>query len=85
MGGRSVQLLFPALSVGSMAANDLVLSDPAVSEQHLVIEVQSDRFVMKDLGSTNGVYVNGVRVRRFVLATGDRLKIGNSDAVVRLR
>lgn len=85
MGGRSVQLLPPQLTIGSVAENDVVLSDPAVSEQHMVIDCSQDRFILKDLDSTNGVYVNGTRAKKFVLAGDDRLTIGNSEAVLRLR
>ena len=84
MGGRSVHIEPPALTVGSTAASDVVLSDPAVSEQHLVIESKGCYFLMTDNASTNGVYVNGIRERNLVLASGDRLRIGNSDVVVRL-
>ncbi len=85
MAGRSVELRGPQVSIGSVASNDVVLSDPAVSESHLVIECPGDRFIAKDQGSTNGVYVNGARVRSFVLAGDDRLRIGNIDATLRLR
>ncbi len=85
MGGRSVQLLGPELSIGSVAENDVVLSDPAVSEHHVVILCPGDRFVLKDQGSTNGVFVNGLRVHSMVLAADDWVTIGNSDAILRLR
>jgi hypothetical protein len=85
MGGKSVQLLPPQLTIGSIAENDVVLSDPAVSERHMVIDCSADRFILKDLGSTNGVYVNGIRTKKLVLAGDDRLTIGNTEAVLRLR
>jgi pSer/pThr/pTyr-binding forkhead associated (FHA) protein len=85
MGGRSIELRVPQISIGSVASNDVVLSDPAVSESHVVIVCPGDRFILKDQGSTNGVYVNGVRVKNYVLAGGDQLRIGNIDATLRLR
>lgn len=84
MGGRSIELRAPQVSIGSVATNDVVLSDPAVSESHAVIECPGDRFVVKDQRSTNGVYVNEIRVKSLVLAGDDRLRIGNIDATVRL-
>lgn len=63
------------------AGNDLILSDDGqVSKQHARIERESDgRFTIYDLGSTNGVLVNGQRISGSqTLGDGDEIKIGSS-------
>lgn len=54
---------------------DLVLDDPNVSRQHVTIERIGDTWVLADLGSTNGCYVDGQRVTRRQLADGDVIEI----------
>jgi len=56
---------------------DLVVRDSDVSRRHSIIEVFEDDLVyIRDLGSTNGTYVNGQRVSTVKLNTGDRIKLG---------
>lgn len=79
--GQVVELAGGEVTIGSVAGNTVVLADPAVSRQHLVVRRRGDRFELLDLGSTNGVYVNGRRCRRKTLAPGDALAIGNTEIV----
>jgi ABC-type multidrug transport system ATPase subunit len=59
-----------AITIGRAAGNDLVLNDSLVSKRHARIERYPDgRFVLTDLGSSNGTYVNGRRIRGSVLIT----------------
>ena len=50
----------------------MVLDDRDVSRRHARLEIVDNQLVLTDLGSTNGTYVNDVRVTRRVLAPGDR-------------
>src|SRR5436305_4540120 len=50
------------LSVGSGAGNDLVLGDTTVSRHHCTIAATRTGFLLRDLGSTNGTVVGGLRV-----------------------
>lgn len=59
----------------SKSQADLVLDDPNVSRQHAAIERVGDAWVLADLGSTNGCYVDGQRVSRRPLADGDVIEI----------
>jgi pSer/pThr/pTyr-binding forkhead associated (FHA) protein len=52
---------------------DLVLDEPEMSRKHAMIEVRQNDIYLRDLGSTNGTYVNGVKVRDAALFTGDQL------------
>jgi hypothetical protein len=65
-------------SIGRGLNNDVVLDDPAVSSQHCRIRPESEGFVLHDLSSTNGTFVNDRRVTRHVLAEGDQIRIGES-------
>lgn len=63
----------------------LMLDDPKVSGQHAKFTVEGDKFVIWDLGSVNGTYVNGKRIREAtVLDENDLLKIGDTVFVVKL-
>ncbi len=56
--------------------NDVVIEDPTLSRQHARIRYEKGAFVIYDLASVNGVFVNGQRVQRRVLTHGDRIKLG---------
>ncbi len=60
------------------ASNEIVLADTSVSSRHAAIEVTPMAVVLRDLGSTNGTYLNGIAIYRPVqLQRGDRLTFGN--------
>ena len=84
LGGEVVRLAEEVTTFGSVAGNTVVLSDPAISRKHLAIRNTKDGFVLADLGSTNGVYVNGQRVARYRLATGDVVRVGTTEMVFRV-
>ena len=56
--------------------NDVVLNDPTISRQHARIRYEKGAFVIYDLASANGVFINGEQVQRRVIAHGDRIKLG---------
>jgi hypothetical protein len=84
LSGQTVPLLEEVTTVGSVAGNTVVLSDPAVSRKHLGIRRMGERFELADLGSTNGVYVNGHRMGKKVLVPGDIMRVGNTEMVFRV-
>ena len=49
-----------------------------MSRRHCAVEAASGRFTLRDLGSANGTYVNGIPVRERVLEHGDRIRAGDS-------
>ena len=81
--GQSVELRDDVTTVGSVAGNSIVLADPAVSRKHAGIRRVDGTYELADLGSTNGIYVNGHRVPKKTLVPGDVLRVGNSEAVFR--
>jgi pSer/pThr/pTyr-binding forkhead associated (FHA) protein len=62
---------------------DFILDAPLVSRLHCRIEVGADTLDVIDLSSTNGTYVNGERVTRAQLASGDTLRIGRVELTVK--
>jgi hypothetical protein len=67
------------LAVGSHHSNDLVLTDTTVSRRHATISRRLGRFVLTDLGSTNGSYINGRRIARpTALRRGDEVRFGSA-------
>ena len=52
------------LHIGRAAKNDVRVLDPSVSRQHALVAVNSGEFVIQDLHSQNGTFVNGERVRQ---------------------
>src|SRR5207248_9093628 len=58
--------------------------DSALSRDHFLIEINPPRCEIRDLGSTNGTYVNERRVERIRLKSGDRVAAGQSVFLVRV-
>jgi hypothetical protein len=81
--GQVVYLTDEVTTIGSIAGNNIVLADPAVSRKHVGIRRHGAAFEMADLGSTNGVYVNGHKMPKKQLFPGDILRVGNTEMVFR--
>lgn len=65
-------------TVGRDPGNDIILRDPKVSRHHAEIVFERGFFVLHDLASANGTYVNGKRVRVAPLTHSAKLRMGNS-------
>ena len=74
----------PGLVIGRGTEADLRINDPGVSRRHLELAVTPDGVEAVDLGSTNGIIVNGSKVHRARLADGATIKIGHTEMVVRI-
>lgn len=60
------------------ARADIVLHDPTVSARHARVHCENERFVITDLGSTNGTFLGEYRLDRQSLVEGDELRLGNT-------
>jgi Protein of unknown function (DUF3662)/FHA domain len=69
--------------IGRSRECDIQLADPNVSRRHAELRREGSAFWLVDLGSTNGVDVNGRRQARAKLSDGDRITIGTTEAVFR--
>ena len=56
--------------------SDIFLDDVTVSRKHAVFRREGDTFVVRDVGSLNGTYVNRERIDEVALQTGDEVQIG---------
>ena len=68
---------YAKMIIGRQSTNDIQLPDRTVSKRHAVIGRLRGQAVVKDLGSHNGTFVNGQKVEKAILASGDRLKVGS--------
>ncbi len=66
------------MTIGRAATNDIVLEDLSVSRSHAEISVEGDRFFLTDMGSANGLRVNGVSITDTELFHDDVILIGES-------
>ncbi len=66
------------LLVGRSGRCDLRLPDVDTSRRHAEIVATDDGFVVRDLASTNGTFVNGERIAEYRLRPGDRIQIGSN-------
>ncbi len=85
IGGR--RLLVPPAggTVGRSRDCDVVLDDAGISRQHAELRPGPDGWTVADLGSTNGVRVNGAQVRGVqLLRSGDRVELGSTELVFEL-
>lgn len=77
----------PGLVIGRGTAADLRINDPGVSRRHAEIRVVPGGLVPEvsvvDLGSTNGLFVNGQRVQQAALDDGAQVRVGNTTMTVR--
>ncbi len=70
-----------AVRIGRKQDNDLVMRNDSVSSHHAEILKRGDKFIIADLGASNGVFVRGKRVEKIALENGDIIELGE----VRLR
>lgn len=82
--GRIVALVADPSTVGRSDECDVVLNDPNVSRRHAELRMQGGEWHVVDLGSTNGVKVNGRAVSSARLREGDRITLGTSTAIFHL-
>ena len=75
--GPSILIDKPILLFGRHEECDVQLNSKKVSRRHCVLAQVNDYLVIRDLGSTNGVRINGERVAEGKLRPGDELQIGN--------
>ena len=92
LNGERLPLAPPGIVIGRGNDADLRIDDPGVSRKHIEIRVEDPQdeggaphITVHDLGSTNGVLVNGKRVERATLADGATLRIGNTTMSLHLK
>ncbi len=74
-GRRVFPLTAPVINIGRRLENHLVIDDPRVSRQHAQLRAIRGRYVIFDLNSTGGTFVNGQRVNQSILYPGDVISL----------
>ena len=75
-GEREVKITGSRLTIGRLPENDIVLIDETISRHHAELILKHGDYILKDLGTRNGTWVNGERIKEIRLKDGDELKIG---------
>jgi len=80
-GQQTYRIEKPIINIGRQLSNDIIVEDKRVSRYHAQIKYQADgQFAIFDLGSTNGITINGTPgMRQHTLRSGDRFTIGSYD------
>lgn len=80
--GMSFPMVGNQVILGREEGMDIVLQDPEASRRHTRISWQAGHFIVEDLGSTNGTFVNGVQITSpKILSPGDSIGIGQTALV----
>jgi serine/threonine protein kinase len=66
------------VTIGRDASTTLRLVDAQASRKHVKVEAKLGEYVLEDLDSSNGTFVNGQRVQRHVLQVGDKVQVGDT-------
>ena len=79
-GGEQRRLVFnkPEITIGRVQGNDIVLPKGNVSKRHARVLLKDGKFIIVDLKSTNGTYVNGRKITSpLVIKGSDKIYIGD--------
>lgn len=76
-----VNIASPRFTIGRSSGNDLVLRQMGISRAHAEVLTRNGEYLLCDLGSKQGTYLNGIRVERAKLGTGDRIQLGGPQGV----
>ncbi|MDD3464317.1 MAG: FHA domain-containing protein [Candidatus Cloacimonetes bacterium] len=82
--GRTFNLGAEGATLGRAQGNSIVFNDSTVSSRHARIYRSDGHFYIEDLGSLNGVYVNGRKVSLCRIEQGSTFKLGSNEGVFRL-
>ena len=77
--GRTHELNVDKTTIGRVDDNTFQIEDPSVSSHHCEILLQGSDFLFRDLGSTNGSFINGEKITEIILKPGQTLKLGQIE------
>lgn len=74
---REFLLTRERLIIGRSKSADIVIDSPELSRRHVLLERDGNEYIVRDLGSRNGLYLDTVKIHSAVLRGGDTLQMGN--------
>ena len=72
-----IPLVKPVTTLGRLLGNDIVFHEEFLSRYHAEIALEDGRYILYDLQSTSGTYVNGRKIEKCVLNSGDLVSFAN--------
>lgn len=78
---KEIPLQKAVIIIGRAPGNDVVIDNLAVSGQHAKLLLDQDHYVVEDMSSMNGTFLNNQRIRRSLLKDGDEILIGKHTLV----
>jgi hypothetical protein len=76
--GAELPLEVDVLNMGRAPDNHIVVNDREVSRRHAVLKREGTHYVLEDLGTANGTFVNNQRIQRYTLVSGDVIRLGHA-------
>jgi len=70
--------------IGRHETNDICIKEITITGKHAVVRMKDKRVYIEDLGSTNGTFINGERIRSREIQSGDRIRLGNIEITVKI-
>jgi hypothetical protein len=84
MAGQMFRLEFKVHVIGRGEEADLVVLDPEISRMHARFKRHENHYIIEDLRSANGTWINDARVEgKQLLLPGDRLRVGQTELIIR--
>ncbi|HHY87102.1 MAG TPA: FHA domain-containing protein [Verrucomicrobia bacterium] len=77
--GRAHDLTTEKTTIGRVEDNAFQIAEPSVSSHHAEVLLRGNEVVVRDLGSTNGTYINGEKITEAVLKPGQTLRLGQVE------
>ena len=74
-GDKTIPLIKPVINIGRKSSNNIVINDLRISRTHAQIRRVQDEYIIFDIGSTGGTFVNGERIDHYTLRPGDVISL----------
>ncbi|MGE3975570.1 MAG: FHA domain-containing protein [Bdellovibrionales bacterium] len=80
--GSTYKLVSGKATLGRETGNDINLNDQRCSQKHLAVLIQGQKIFIKDMGSRNGVHINGRKIEETTIQPGEPVQIGDTVFVI---